>query len=203
MRRTRSACCARAASGYAAAPPSTPRNSRRLMRPTQPAESETIPLWKDLLGATSQCPLWVKSGHETMPLSMSALPPKADISRQPSVCPLCARSGHMQRSKLHRYSTAWSARASSLGGTRCCTFGCRRSTRQQPTKSGSCAGCGAHRLRDLEVACLESQTKKVNPELHHVNSSASLPHVAHVQHQAKFWHLPNCDLAPRSTVEEL
>src|SRR4029434_10805272 len=28
----------------AAAPPSTPRNSHRLMRPTQPAESETIPL---------------------------------------------------------------------------------------------------------------------------------------------------------------
>src|SRR5262249_57983977 len=39
-------------------------------------------------------PLWVKSGHNTVPLLMSALPPKADIRGQASVCPLCARSGH-------------------------------------------------------------------------------------------------------------
>src|SRR5262249_784510 len=41
-----------------------------------------------------ECPLWVKSGHEAMPLSMSASPPKADIAGQASACPLCARSGH-------------------------------------------------------------------------------------------------------------
>src|SRR5262249_31008765 len=41
----------------------------------------------------AQGPLWVKSGHKTVPLLMSALPPrKADITGQASPRPLCART---------------------------------------------------------------------------------------------------------------
>ena len=72
MRRIRSGCCARAASGHAAAaPPRSVMNSRRLhcvlrLRTT---------FLQDLKASTCdrmQCPLWVKSGHVQCNKRMSA-----------------------------------------------------------------------------------------------------------------------------------
>src|SRR5262249_22124834 len=63
----------------AAAPPSTPRNSRRLMRPTQPAESETIPLWKGLLGRRHDVRFGSKADIREMSTVKPLSPPKADL----------------------------------------------------------------------------------------------------------------------------
>src|SRR5262249_15608225 len=55
-------------------------------------------------GPTRQvkCPLWVKSGHQAMPLSMSALPPKADIGEEASACLLLGVKRTQSGSGTHR-----------------------------------------------------------------------------------------------------
>ena len=76
MRRIRSACCARAASGHAAAaPPRSVMNSRRFI--AAPVRLTRLQAQR-LAPCEPQCPLWVKSGHV----------------RCTSPCPLCAKSGH-------------------------------------------------------------------------------------------------------------
>src|SRR5262249_51330949 len=61
----------------AAAPPSTPRNSRRLMRPTQPLR---VRLYHSGRGCGGDVPMSALGQKRTSPayLAMSALPPKAD-----------------------------------------------------------------------------------------------------------------------------
>ena len=51
MRRTRSLCCARAASGHAAALPRAPRNSRRLILAPGSGVSIVSAQWSALIGA--------------------------------------------------------------------------------------------------------------------------------------------------------
>ena len=76
MRRMRSGCCARAASGHAAAPPSSVMNSRRLMRPTAGRPTGwTIAPRKGLVGVTAN----VRLGS------------LADLAKPPRHCPLLPR----------------------------------------------------------------------------------------------------------------
>ena len=87
------ACCARAASGHvAAAPPRTPRNSRRLtMSAPRLQETTSYRLKRTLIEAETRsataasdggrCPLWVQKRTSGPWTTMSALPPKADIGR--------------------------------------------------------------------------------------------------------------------------
>ena len=65
MSRIRSPCCARAASGHAAAPPTSVMNSRRLIATPQGSEQAIV---AGRLAGSGQngawrCPLWVKSRH--------------------------------------------------------------------------------------------------------------------------------------------
>ena len=67
MRRMRSGCCARAASGQtAAAPPKSVMNSRRRMCPLRTRREQDLSLALCERAASVnqvQCPLWVISGH--------------------------------------------------------------------------------------------------------------------------------------------
>jgi hypothetical protein len=78
MRRIRSACCARAASGHIATPPANVMNSRRLIAcPLRLRTQDIVPVQpRSVKGPMSAL------GHKwtfAMQKRMSALPPKADM----------------------------------------------------------------------------------------------------------------------------
>ena len=114
MRRIRSGCCARAASGHAAAAPPSTRDELAPphVRLRGSGRGHRIGSSRDA-GRADRCPLWVKSRHvhrnRACPLysqkrprkripakAMSALPPKAEIHAGPS-----ARSWRSRRVRAY------------------------------------------------------------------------------------------------------
>src|SRR5215813_10725166 len=100
-------CCARAASGHAAAaPPSNEMNSRRFIALTQTQGSWQYSRSGPCIAAKAdtQCPLWVKSGKAQDEQMLSGVPrkrtkstsrfvrfvPKADITRCSKLAPVSA-----------------------------------------------------------------------------------------------------------------
>src|SRR6516165_4504048 len=83
IRRTRSGCCARAATGHTAAPPTIVMKSRRLIASTEAqTEHRNCSNWRARRGRNAaMSALGHKRTLEEV-LAMSALPPKADMHQQ-------------------------------------------------------------------------------------------------------------------------
>jgi len=96
------ACCARVASGHAAAaPPINVIKSRRLMG--RPYEDQTLPHHRmsavlcNTAKASCQCPLWVKSRHFGMSERCPLYPQKRTLIEPVVMSALCAISRHSPR----------------------------------------------------------------------------------------------------------
>jgi len=106
-------CCARAASGHAAAPPRSEMNSRRFI-----AMSLNPRTLRSIAGqARASQQKRPDRNHRRQSAAHVRFASESGRGERHSLSPLCAKSGHSHCSKSIPYSITSSARASSIGGT--------------------------------------------------------------------------------------
>ena len=137
-------CCAYAATGHvAAAPPRRAMNSRRLISSPRLRTGHRInPREYSERGGleTSQCPLWVKSGHLQCKSHVRFTPESGHV-RCTSPCLLCANSGHAATTLEKHLAFVRLPQASRSRSHRCGS-----SSRTCLSSSRSKAWCGNSRL---------------------------------------------------------